>query len=192
MFFINLFLLCDYNEWLLIVGPAPGIPTNVTVEHDLTGGIVISWKAPARSAVPVLCYRVEYSIDTSTWTRHDPVLSNQTSVRFQPASEEDTNNVKYYFRVRSYGKLSYSDNSEAPHIFYPRKFIYWNVKLRNQNLLLVLVTHLVAWNSVRCVLNQFSSTWQWDKSHCSCKYIWRELSVQHRQNCVWHLFNIYT
>lgn len=87
----------------------------------MSGGIIISWKAPAISAVPVLCYRVEYTTDRAQWIRHDPVLSNETSSRFQPPKPESSN-LKYYFRVRSYGKLSYSDNSEAPYIYYPGLF----------------------------------------------------------------------
>lgn len=88
----------------------------------MTGGIIISWEAPELSAVPILYYRVEFrEADKSIWLKDGPVLANITSVRFVPPPHEDPE-VKYYFRVRAYGLLSYSSYSDAAIIYYPRKY----------------------------------------------------------------------
>ncbi|XP_067928805.1 uncharacterized protein [Watersipora subatra] len=103
------------------IGPQPGFPENVSVQHDGFGGVLVAWEPPLETPVPVLYYRIEYRNESHTeWLLDDPILANATSANLVPKNVED-DVVKYYFRVRAYGLLSYSEYSEAVIIFLPQK-----------------------------------------------------------------------
>lgn len=92
------------------------------MKYDLDDGLKINWQKPKETPVPILYYRVEYRNGSETlWHVDTPVPANRTSTRFIPKSISDNKFVKYYFRVRSYGQLSYSGYSEAVIIHFPSK-----------------------------------------------------------------------
>ena len=84
------------------------------------GAVRASWSAVGESPVPVLYYVVEYkSASDSMWLSSDPVLSNGTELVLTLPIAASDQIQKYYFRVRAYGLLAYSDHTEAKIILLP-------------------------------------------------------------------------
>lgn len=81
---------------------------------------MVTWDHPESSPVPILYYRIEYKSRDSSWLPSDPILANHTSAKFTPPDVEDGEPVKYYFRLRAYGLLAYSDHTEAKILFLPK------------------------------------------------------------------------
>ena len=82
----------------------------------------ITWDKPDTSKVPILYYVVEYRTEFDTeWNEGFPILENTTSTTFAAPHIEEGTVVKYYFRVRSFGLLAYSDYTEAVIIYFPSK-----------------------------------------------------------------------
>ena len=94
--------------------------------HDDNGGVIISWKAPTFTEVPILYYKMEYRSELDDeWQMSTPVLANKTTMRFVPSNIDEDTVIKYYFRVRSYALLAYSDYTEAKRVYFPSMYAYY-------------------------------------------------------------------
>ncbi|XP_055865968.1 uncharacterized protein LOC106054729 isoform X2 [Biomphalaria glabrata] len=96
-------------------GPSPSEPQNLSAQVR-DKDIILNWKVPLISPVPIFSYKIEYSHENSNWIIYPVrVIGGSTSY----AEMKDMGSGTYNIRLRSYGVLAFSIPSKAARVTVP-------------------------------------------------------------------------
>ncbi|KAH9514919.1 hypothetical protein Btru_021364 [Bulinus truncatus] len=96
-------------------GPQPAAPQNLTAQIR-NRDIILSWRAPQVSPVPIFSYKIEYVHENSNWAVYpERVIGGSTNY----AEMKDVPSGAYSIRLRAYGVLAFSPASNTVRVSVP-------------------------------------------------------------------------
>lgn len=102
---------------LLLPGPQPTPPRNVTAVRQEDGSILVTWQSPLDPPVPVFWYTVEYRpFGSQIWQRYEGyVLSTAGNRKLMKDLDPGT----YQVKVVAYGVMAFSPTSNVATVEIP-------------------------------------------------------------------------